>query len=265
MKNILKKLLSFVIIIILFISCSEERTIKIALSKGKGSPSYEKYGQWLKSINNNIECIDLYFLDLDSAMKVLDECDGLLLTGGPDVHPGRYNKIEDTSRCVIDEKRDTLEFALIRKALDMKIPLLGICRGQQILNVALGGSLIVDIPEDIGDKVIHRCDVPDSCFHQIKIAQNTLMYHLVNMKEGITNSNHHQAINIIADKLIASSTTEDGIIESIEWKEKKGNQFLIAVQWHPERLEMTNPLSLAIGEAFLDNVFKFRNDKLVRK
>lgn len=252
------------VLIFLFSACSEERNVIIALSKGKGSPSYEKYTQWLKSINENIECIDLYYLDFDSAMKILNECHGLLLTGGPDVHPGRYNKNNDTSRCEIDKERDTLEFALIKIALEKKIPILGICRGQQILNVALGGSLIVDIPEDVGTDVIHRCDNPDTCLHRIKIIKNSLLHQLVNVDDEFVNTNHHQAIDRIANDLNASSYTDDGIIESVEWKDKINKPFLLAVQWHPERMDNKNPLSLAIGKAFLDNVFKYKYVKIFK-
>lgn len=262
-----KKYNIFLILLFLIIlsACTEQRVIKIALSKGKGSSSYEKYTLWLKSINENIECIDLYYLDLDSALKVLAECDGLLLTGGPDVHPGRYNKLSDTNRCEIDEIRDTLEFALISEALNKKMPILGICRGQQILNVALGGTLIVDIPEDVGSDIIHRCDNPDSCFHKIKIIKNTLLHQLVNLDEGFVNTNHHQAIGLISKELIATSSTDDGIVESVEWKERVNKPFLMAVQWHPERMDRNSTLSLAIGEAFLDNVFKFRYSKLAKR
>jgi len=258
-------ILFILVLVFLFAACSEDRAVKIALSKGKGSPSYEKYSLWLKSINENIECIDLYYLDFDSAMKILEDCDGLLLTGGPDVHPGRYDKLNDTSRCEIDELRDTLEFALIKRAFEKKIPVLGICRGQQILNVALGGSLIVDIPEDVGSDVIHRCDYPDSCFHKIKIMKNSLLHQLVNIDDGIVNTNHHQAIGRIANDLISTSFTEDGIIESVEWKDKANKPFLLAVQWHPERMDYKNPLSLAIGETFLDNVFRNKYQKITKK
>lgn len=263
--KIKEKIVFILLIIFVFSACSEQKTVKIGLSKGKGSPSYEKYTEWLKSINDKIECVDLYHLKFDSAMKVLDECDGLLLTGGPDVHPGRYDKLYDTSRCEIDEIRDTLEFALIKKAFEKNLPILGICRGQQILNVALGGSLIVDIPQDIGTKVIHRCENPDSCFHKIKIQKNSLLHLLVNINDGIVNTNHHQAIGRISNDLMATSFTDDGIIESVEWKEKVGKPFLLAVQWHPERLIKENPLSLAIGEAFLDNVFKHKYKRLAKK
>ncbi len=263
--KIKQKIIFIFAFIFLISACSEQRTIKIALSKGKGSLSYEKYANWLKSINEKIECFDLYHINFDSAMNVLNECDGLILTGGPDVHPGRYDKIHDTIRCEIDEYRDSLEFAIIRKALDKNLPILGICRGQQILNVAFGGSLIVDIPQDIGTDVNHRCDNPDSCFHRIKIQKNSMLYRLVSLNEGVVNSNHHQAIGKLSDELMVTSLTDDGIIESVEWKDKVNKPFLLAVQWHPERLDRNIPFSLAIGEAFLDNVYKYRNNKLTKK
>ncbi len=245
-----------------FISgCESQKPLKIALSKGKGSEHYDNYSKWLKANQPNVECIDLYHIPLAQALKELENCGGLVLTGGPDVHPFKYGKADDSGRCEVDLKRDTLEFQLIRKAMELKIPILGVCRGQQILNVAFGGSLIVDIPEDYQSTVMHRMDNPDSCNHRINLIKNSNLFNACKSLSGMVNSNHHQAISQIADIFKVSARTEDGIIESVEWKDTTGKPFLMAVQWHPERMAPESSFSSPIAKVFLENVKKFVSNK----
>ncbi len=113
-------------------------------------------------------------------LKILQDCDGLLLSGGPDLHPVYFGKQADSSRCDIDLVRDTLELALIKEAMSMNLPILGICRGEQILNVALGGSLIIDIPSDYQNAITHQTPNPDSCFHPVKVVEGTFLHTLTN-------------------------------------------------------------------------------------
>lgn len=253
------KLLLILIAFLFISSCSTQKTYKIALSKGKGSESYESYSKWIKAINPSIETIDLYFLSKEEAIKVLEQCNGLLLTGGPDVEPSKYGKPADTARCEIDLKRDSLEFELIRLAEKMNLPTLGICRGMQILNVAFGGNLIVDIPEDWGTKVRHRCEHPESCFHDISVDPNTLLNEITGVFKEQVNTNHHQAVNVPAPAFVITARSNDGIAEALEWKEPNDKPFLIAVQWHPERLPLQSKMSFPIGSRFIQEVIKFGN------
>lgn len=255
----MKKFYALLILsIVLLVSCSEKQQINIAISKGSGSSGYEKYEQWINSVDADINCIDMYSLNIDSALKVMENCSGLLLSGGPDVHPNEFGKGFDTARCSIDFWRDTLEFALINKAKEMRLPVLGVCRGLQILNVAYGGSLIVDIPEDYGTEVSHQDTTDYKTFHNIKIIEGSLLANISGLKEGIVNSNHHQAIDILASTFVSSSQSDDGIIESIEWKYPNKKSFFLAVQWHPERLEKTKELSEPIAKEFLKNVKEYQ-------
>lgn len=274
-KLVLLNIYCFTIIsLMLFTSCTKEAEIKkenllnnnsiykIVLSKGSGSKSYENYGRWLRqNSDDSLEIIDLYHKSFEEAKKYIAECDGVVLTGGPDVHPGRFDKAYDTTRCSIDLKRDTLEFALINLALEKKLPILGICRGMQILNVALKGDLIVDIPEDIGNNVIHQIDEGDA-EHKITIIKDSYFNELTKLDDGIVNSNHHQAIGKLSDDLIASSFTNDSLPESIEWKNKENKSWLLAVQWHPERLAAHHPLSETIVREFLRQVMQ-KNQKTI--
>ena len=237
------------------------KDVRIALSKGSEHRGYEKYEEWLNKIDNDVESVDLYDLNFKDAIDELEDCDGLLLTGGPDVHPLRYGKGWDTLRCEIDSRRDSLEFMLIKKALELKIPILGICRGEQILNVALGGTLIVDIPQDYDTMVVHRCGNPDTCFHEVKVLEGSLLHKLTGTSIAKVNSNHHQAVDKIADGLIVTAMSKDGLIEAYEWEKPEGKPFMIAVQWHPERLEESNPMSKPIGKYFLEQTRLYKKNK----
>ncbi len=254
MKKLL--LLSLVLIIALS-SCSKEPEIQIGISRGSGSEGYEQYEKWITQHYPNANVVDLYNLELEDAVKVLEQSSGLILSGGPDVHPAYFGKGYDTLRCSIDNWRDTLEFTLIQKARKMKMPVLGICRGLQILNVAYGGSLIVDIPEDIGTDVIHQDTTANDVMHKINIDKDSYLYEISGTESGEVNSNHHQAIDVIAANLVATSTTEDGIIESVEYKYPDKKPYLLAVQWHPERLEDNKSLSSPIAESFLNAALEF--------
>lgn len=131
------------------------------------------------------------------------------------------------------------------------IPILGICRGEQILNVTEGGSLIIDIPSDYPDAIVHQTENQDSCFHPVKIVEDTFLHQLAKETVVEVNSNHHQAVDQLAQTLIPSAYSPDGIIEAFEWKDKSNKPFMLAVQWHPERLEFESPLSSPIASAFI--------------
>ena len=240
----------------------KEDNLKIAISKAQPPESYNAYINWIHLSDSCIETIDMYAFSIDSALSLLEGCSGLLLTGGSDIFPGNYGKLEDTSRCgKFDLKRDSLELALIKKAIKLDIPILGICRGLQILNVALGGNLIIDIPVDFGTNVIHRISETYNCFHEVNIEPNTKLSWTSNLLNGKVNSCHHQAIDVLSEQLKVSAKSTDGIIEAIEWKEIGEHSFLMGVQWHPEQMDREDPLSKSILEYFIMEV---KNFSLVR-
>jgi putative glutamine amidotransferase len=197
----------------------------------------------------------MYHLEIDSALKLFEECDGLLLTGGTDIYPGYYGKANDTSRCwEPDFKRDSIEIALIYAAMQQEKPILGICRGLQLLNVYLGGSLYIDLPSDLDTVIKHQCDNKYECFHDVSIAENSLLFEFAGQSAGLVNSNHHQGIEQLATPLIGIAYTNDGLIESIQWENKNKKPFLLGVQWHPERMDFDNPLSGEIAKRYLKEV-----------
>ena len=250
--------------ILIFQSCnngvlSADQKLRIAISK-EGKSGH--YSGWLKRHNENIEWFNLYPLGIDSALQLLETCDGLLLTGGEDVFPGIYGKIDDTLRCgSIDRYRDSLEFALITVALKEKMPLIGICRGEQILNISLGGTLHIDIPTDFDTTVVHRQKNWKTCYHAVHLQTGSQLYALSGVKSGDVTSNHHQGIEILGKGLRISALSDDGLPEAIEWKEANGKGFLMAVQWHPERMDTLHSLSAPFAKKFLLKAEEFREDR----
>lgn len=238
--------------------------ITIGISKASGSESYEKYGNWLHKLDSNIIIIDFFKIGLDSALKIIKKCDGLILSGGPDIHPNYYNRPEDEDLCSIDYKRDTLEFELIKLALKHKLPILGICRGLQILNVALGGTLIADIPTQYKSEIIHQEKDTYEVYHSLEIVDPKIYQNFLGLIPSslIVNSNHHQAIRTLSSQLTELAKSPDGIIEMFTWKKWNNKPFLLAVQWHPERLaEINTELSDKLGIKFIKEVRKSKNNK----
>jgi putative glutamine amidotransferase len=229
----------------------------IAISRCSGTENYEKYATWLMEADSDIICIDLYHKPYDSCMKIIDKCDGLLLSGGPDIDPQYYNEDDPFEKCIIDGKRDTLEFMLIQKAKELKLPVLGICRGLQELNVAYGGSLYRDLPTEFSKEKLHQCE-NDTCEHPITIVAGSILQKNSGLSQGAVNSYHHQGIKKLADCFIPTAFSADSLIEAIEWKEPQGKPFMIAVQYHPERLDHKSSLSLPLARLFLFEVRRFR-------
>jgi putative glutamine amidotransferase len=226
---------------------SQPAPLKIGISKA--SPNYVN---WLKRAYPSIQTIDLYTLPIGDAVQQLMQCSGLLLTGGEDVWPGRYGKEYDTLRCTgMNPHRDSLDMALIKQALAQKMPVVGICRGHQILNVYLGGTLIVDIPADFGKRIIHQCDDYLSCFHGIGVRKATLLETITGCDSARVTTNHHQAVDRLSPMLASNAYSNDRLIEGIEWQDPAGKSFLLGVQWHPERMELPNPLSGPIAMEFI--------------
>jgi len=244
-----------------FIGCSTEKDkapVKIAISKGSPKSSYANYYNWIEVLDSTVVSLDMYDMPIDSAIEIFRGCSGLLLTGGTDINPDHYDKAYDTVRCwPIDGHRDLLEKTLIDSALAWGMPVLGICRGHQMLNVALGGSLIVDIPTDFDTLVRHQCEDYLSCFHAVHVDTTSLLYEISGVTTGEVNTNHHQAADDMPSQLKAVAFSADGLVESLAWAEPEGNSFLLGVQWHPERMNLENPMSGKIGKRFLKecNIF----------
>ena len=180
----------------------------------------------------------------------MDECDGLVLCGGPDVEPSRYGQSAGNLPCSIDPQRDALEFDLITLALERSMPILGICRGMQILNVHAGGTLTIDIPSQIHGAGIHASSDGD-VQHSVEIAADTVLRKVTRVVEAEVNSAHHQAVDVVASRFTISAVSNDGIPEAMETVPEQGTSFIMAVQWHPERMDYAHPLSKNILHTFV--------------
>lgn len=192
----------------------------------------------------------------DRLPDVLDQLDGVLLTGGPDVRPARYGAATEHPTVEVEEARDAYELPLAKAAIDRGTPLLAICRGVQVLNVAAGGTLVQDLPSERPSGINHSIIEPRHAIaHDVHIEPGSRLATL--MKEQLTpdgrmdvNSRHHQAVDRVAEGFTVSATAPDGTIEAIEAASAPG--FCIGVQWHPENFYRTGesaPLFNAFVEA----------------
>ncbi len=220
-----------------------DKKIKIGLSY-YGS-KIQNYINWLLSFPQEIEIIKLNH-ETGSPEELL-KCTSLLLTGGSDINPEIYNQTNEKNLSKnIDKNRDRFERNLLDIALKNNLPILGICRGLQLTNAHLGGSLIQHIDKHRNE------DSSDDLEHEIELFENSLLFNIVKVKSGKVNSEHHQAVDSVANSLKVSALSKDGIIEALEWKNPEGNSPLLLVQWHPERMKNNNsPLSKEILNWFI--------------
>jgi len=264
-KNSLIILVTFLFSVFL-ISCnsnsqksSDKKPLRIAISKMHRKHTYSN---WLHRYDSTVQLINLYPLGIDSALKMAETVDGILITGGEDVYPDYYGKIDDTARCGrFDHYRDSLELDLIHFAIVNKTPIIGICRGEQIINVDLGGTLIIDIPTDWDTAVKHASKDWKLQWHDVNIVQGTMMEYLSQVEKGKVSSSHHQAIEKLGRGLRISAYAPDSIPEAIEWEDPDGKGFLMATQWHPEHMDTLSPLSASFAKLFLEEAGIYNNKK----
>ena len=164
---------------------------------------------------------------------IVKSLDGLVMTGGEDVNPSYYKEKAMPKMNEIDSLRDFYDLVLLKLAADRNVPVLGICRGEQIINVAFGGTLYQDIPTQLTNKsIIHKQNEPrEQGTHDVSISENSQLAAILGTISISTNTYHHQAVKKVAPNFRAVAHTKDGIIESIE---AYPNRAILGVQWHPE-------------------------------
>lgn len=189
--------------------------------------------------------------DEDELNMCFQICDGFLFTGGHDVNPATY-KIERSEKCGIScDKRDYMETFLLKKAIQEDKPVLGICRGIQIMNVVLGGSLYQDLETEYAKGTNHQMLPPyDRVVHKVTIYEDTQLANIIGAGEYGVNSYHHQAIKELAECVQPMAISEDGLIEAIGMT---NNKFIIGVQWHPELAFQKDEKSMELVQAFVDS------------
>lgn len=189
----------------------------------------------------------------DTPEAIVGRAAGLLLTGGGDVDPSLYGEAAHETYQAAEPGRDAYEMAMVRAAMEAKLPIFAICRGMQVLNVALGGTLVQDIPSMVNGAATHAVLEPRFAIaHEVWVVKGSLLASLMAEKlEADTcqvNSRHHQAVKQVAPGWEVSGTAPDGVIEAIE---QPGAVFRLAVQWHPENFWRTGEFR-PLFEAFVD-------------
>lgn len=185
--------------------------------------------------------------------RYLDLIDGLILSGGEDIDPTLYGQEPILELGELCPERDPFEMKFFAKALERKIPILGICRGFQIINVALGGTLYQDIKVQQGSGFNHLnlVDTVDTLEHEVTLMQNSKLYQIMGKDRLMVNSLHHQAVNKVGENLKVVGLSFDHIVEALEYE---GEPFVLGVQWHPEDLVVKDGYFLELFKAFMEEV-----------
>ena len=184
-----------------------------------------------------------------TAEAVIGGLDGLLLSGGSDLDPGSYGEAPAPELDVTIPERDAFELPLLRLALMRGIPVFGICRGMQALNVVLGGTLYQDLPSQLGRGVLkHRQETPKGQpTHEVEIREGSWIGGVLGSSVKV-NSYHHQGIKDLADGLVVSGRSSDGVVEAVESRDFP-ERWLVGVQWHAEAMRETGPEQRRLFEA----------------
>lgn len=209
---------------------------------------------YLESVRRAGGTPEVLAVTADTASDALDHHDGLLLTGGGDINPSWFGDAPHPQAVAAEPGRDETEFALIRAAVARAMPVLAICRGIQVLNVAFGGSLVQDIPSQVAGAVPHAVTEPRVALaHEVWLATDSRLARLLagTLEDGDTcrvNSRHHQAVARVADGFVVTATAPDGLVEALE---RPGEAFCVGVQWHPENFWRTGEFR-GLFEGFID-------------
>jgi putative glutamine amidotransferase len=182
--------------------------------------------------------------------KLLSRVDGVLFSGGGDVHPERYGSVPHPRVGFVDEDRDRVEALLVNHTLQQGLPIFGICRGLQLINVALGGTLYEDLGDQLPGAIQHnhaKGHPRDYLAHTVQVKEGSLLAGALGSQSTQVNSLHHQGIRQLAASLQASAFAPDGVVEGVELP---GYSFGLAVQWHPEWLQ-AHPAMRRLFQAFV--------------
>jgi putative glutamine amidotransferase len=183
---------------------------------------------------------------LDGGSGVLPRLDGLVLSGGGDIQPARYGANPHPASERFSAERDSAELNLCRRAIAMGLPLLGICRGLQVINVALGGTLHQHLPDLVGDDT-HSPERAGCGAHKVSIESGTRLAQILGRSEAAVPTHHHQAIDHLGRDLVATAWADDGVIEAVEFGQKA--PFMVGVQWHPEAGDDLSLFTALVGAA----------------
>ena len=192
----------------------------------------------------------------ETVEHMVDLCDGFLFTGGVDIDPVRYGEEAGEKIGEIQAHRDDFEFRVFQRVIKTEKPILAICRGAQLVNVALGGTLYQDIPSEVKASILHRqSESHFSHGHDVRIMPDTPLHEMMGTEQIHANSFHHQAIKALGKGLEVMALAEDGIIEAVYLP---GERYVRAYQWHPERLVDADMHNRMIFEDFIHACIAYR-------
>ena len=237
--------------------------MNIGVSYTGSAEKHQHYVRWLQQ-DASVNIITLSAETAENKGDIAD-CDGLVLSGGIDIHPGYYNNkntVYPNMPKQLYQKRDAFEIGLFKAAQRSGMPVLGVCRGLQLINCILGGNLQQDIA---AKNSLHKAIVTEDHTqfdkaHGLHILPGTLLASVAGTQRSVVNSAHHQCVDDIAAALMPNSMSDDNIVEGLEWKEKAGKPFLLCVQWHPERMHEFqlehSGLAAGIAQPFFEAIKK---------
>lgn len=186
----------------------------------------------------------------ETLRAIYERLDGVLLPGGGDIRPSQYQAEAHPLTDNISDVRDRVEINVARWAVSDDLPVLGICRGHQVLNVAMGGTLVQDIPSQLGRSVNHDMTIPRSARpHRVDVDPGSRLAGILGTTRLDVNSLHHQSVERVAPGMCVTAHAPDGVVEAMEMPEKT---FVLSVQWHPEDLYRHDPAMQRIFKAFVD-------------
>lgn len=194
----------------------------------------------------------------EAILQLVGICAGLVLAGGDDIDPARYGQEPIPELGLVNPPRDAAECRAIAAAAELDMPILGICRGHQLLNVFFGGTLIQDIPSAMGADVTHSQSAPwGAHHHEVTVHPGSRLGDAIGLERLEINSFHHQAIDEVASNLEVTARADDGMIEGVE---SRDHRWIVGVQWHPERYEArardSDP-NVRLFNAFAEQVRKY--------
>jgi putative glutamine amidotransferase len=240
--------------IILVTPCSQDKGAEF----GDASLSLSRCYTRALQASGALSCVMPLGATQEEIEKYVERCDGVMLTGGSDIEPGIYRKdMPVRIRKLVGEtdvERDYAEMQVIECVFRLRKPLLAICRGHQLLNVAFGGTLIPDIATESPHALNHRrMDLPDEPVHDVAVAPDSLLAKVTGKTSFGVNSSHHQAVDRVAPPFRVAAASLDGIVEAMELQPGEAGllPFLLAVQFHPERLFDRRPEFLRIFAGFM--------------
>jgi putative glutamine amidotransferase len=220
---------------------------------------HDNYVRWIRGEDATIEVVRLEA----GEGRAMTGCDGLVLSGGVDIHPGFYGGgVDYPGGGGWKPERDAFELEMLEEALGKGLPVLGVCRGLQLINVAQKGTLLQDL--GVAGDAVHQNTTEDK-IHRVYVDGGTGLADVLGqgaaglgrdvngLRNGVVNSAHHQAVERLGAGLRVNCRAEDGTVEGIEWSEPEGKPFLLAVQWHPERM-----LANGVGDAVLHRAIRDR-------